>query len=48
MDDRRVRIPDESDVQRAREILQELYRRAGQRTRSATELDYIGRLLRRF
>jgi hypothetical protein len=43
-----VEIPDKSDIQRAREILDELRRRAGERTRPATELDYIERLLRRF
>ena len=43
-----VRIPDQSDVQRAREILDELRRRAGERTRPAPERDYIDRLLRRF
>jgi uncharacterized protein (TIGR02302 family) len=43
-----VRIPDKSDVQRAREILDELRRRAGERTRPAPERDYIDRLLRRF
>ncbi len=43
-----VEIPDTSDVQRAREILDELRRRAGERTRPAPERDYIDRLLRRF
>ncbi|HXV22916.1 MAG TPA: TIGR02302 family protein [Alphaproteobacteria bacterium] len=43
-----VQIPDKSDVQRAREILDELRRRAGERTRPAPERDYIDRLLRRF
>ncbi|HEX6101521.1 MAG TPA: TIGR02302 family protein [Alphaproteobacteria bacterium] len=43
-----VEIPDKSDVQRAREILDELRRRAGERTRPAPERDYIDRLLRRF
>jgi uncharacterized protein (TIGR02302 family) len=43
-----VQIPTKSDVQRAREILDELRRRAGERTRPAPERDYIDRLLRRF
>jgi uncharacterized protein (TIGR02302 family) len=43
-----VEIPTKSDVQRAREILDELRRRAGERTRPAPERDYIDRLLRRF
>jgi uncharacterized protein (TIGR02302 family) len=43
-----VRIPEQSDVQRAREILDELRRRAGERTRPTPERDYIDRLLRRF
>jgi hypothetical protein len=43
-----VEIPDEPDLQRARQILDELRRRAGERGRSPQELDYIDRLLRRF
>jgi hypothetical protein len=43
-----VRIPDESAVQRAREILDELRRRSGQQFRPRLELDYIDRLLERF
>ena len=43
-----VKVPDEIDMQRAREILEELRRRLGQQTRPAEELDYIERLLRRF
>lgn len=43
-----VKVPDEIDVQRAREILEELRRRLGETTRPALELDYIERLLRRF
>ena len=43
-----VKVPDEIDIQRAREILEELRRRAGQQTRPLLELDYIDRLLRRF
>jgi len=43
-----VDIPLMSDVQRAREVLDELRRRAGERGRPQDELDYIDRLLRRF
>ena len=41
-------IPDESDRQRAREILEELRRRAGEGERSREERDYIDRLLEQF
>jgi uncharacterized protein (TIGR02302 family) len=44
----RIKVPDEADLQRARDILEELFRRAGERTRPLFELDYIDRLLRRF
>jgi len=43
-----VAIPDESILQKSREILDELRRRAGERSRPTIELDYIERLLRRF
>ncbi len=43
-----VKVPDEIDMQRAREILEELRRRSGQATRPQQELDYLDRLLRRF
>ncbi|MFV0296752.1 MAG: TIGR02302 family protein [Hyphomicrobiaceae bacterium] len=43
-----VKIPDEIDTQRAREILEELRRRLGEPTRPQPELDYLERLLRRF
>ena len=43
-----VAIPEKGDLQRARAIIEELYRRAGQRERSQPERDYINRLLRRF
>jgi hypothetical protein len=43
-----VRIPDDIEMQRAREILQELRRRAGEIERPQIERDYIDRLLRRF
>lgn len=47
-DVRRVGIPDEGQMKRAREILDELHKRAGQRHRAPEELDYINRLLERF
>lgn len=40
-----VEIPSESDIQRARRILEELRRRAGERERPPLERDYIDRLL---
>jgi uncharacterized protein (TIGR02302 family) len=43
-----VKVPSEIDVQRAREILEELRRRVGQPARPTMELDYYERLLRRF
>ena len=43
-----VKVPDEIDIQRAREILEELRRRLGEATRPTGELDYLERLLRRF
>jgi hypothetical protein len=43
-----VKIPDQSDMQRAREILDELRRRAGQSQRPRYELDYLDRLLKRY
>jgi hypothetical protein len=43
-----VRIPDQSDLARAREILEELRRRAGEANRAQQELDYIDRLLNLF
>jgi uncharacterized protein (TIGR02302 family) len=47
-DQGKVEIPDDSILQKSREILDELRRRAGDRARPAIELDYIDRLLRRF
>jgi uncharacterized protein (TIGR02302 family) len=41
-----VEIPSESDVQKARRILEELRRRAGERQRPPVERDYIDRLLK--
>ena len=43
-----VAIPEEADLQKARAIIEELYRCAGERRRSQSERDYINRLLRRF
>jgi hypothetical protein len=43
-----VNIPAETELQRSREILEELLRRAGERYRPQLERDYIERLLRRF
>jgi uncharacterized protein (TIGR02302 family) len=41
-----VEIPGEADVERARRILDELRRRAGERNRPPVERDYIDRLLK--
>jgi hypothetical protein len=43
-----VKVPDRSDIQKAREILKELQRRAAERGRPDAELEYLERLLRRF
>ena len=43
-----VKIPGITDMVRAREILQELRRRAGERARPQQELDYYDRLLKEF
>ncbi len=43
-----VDIPSEAEIQRAREILDELRRRAGDLWRPELELEYIERLLKRF
>ena len=47
-DTENVRIPEEADLQRVREILDELRRRSGDLSRPQIERDYIERLLRRF
>jgi hypothetical protein len=44
----RVAIPDKSDLQRSREIRDELRRRAAERERPKIERDYIDRLLQQF
>src|SRR5262249_21337835 len=43
-----VKVPDQIDVQRAREILEELRRRLGEPTRPSIELEYLERLLKLF
>ena len=43
-----VKIPGASDMARARDILKELRKRAGERGRPQQELDYIDRLLKEF
>ncbi|MBP2303278.1 TIGR02302 family protein [Azospirillum picis] len=43
-----VKIPEQSELQRAREILDELRRRSGQYGRPQEERDYIDRLLKQF
>ncbi len=43
-----VRLPDELDLQRARQILEELRKRAAELGRPEQELEYLERLLRRF
>lgn len=43
-----VELPSQPDIQRSRQILDELRRRAGESTRPPVERDYIDRLLRRF
>jgi hypothetical protein len=41
-----VKVPDQIDIQRAREVLDELRRRLGDPQRPAIELDYLERLIR--
>ncbi len=43
-----VKVPDEIEIQRAREILEELRRRLSEPTRPMLELDYLERLIRQF
>jgi len=43
-----VKVPDQIDMQRARQILEELRRRLGETQRPPTEHDYIERLLQHF
>ena len=48
IDDGNVKLPAAVDLQRSREILDELRRRAGQPDRPRLERDYLNRLLQRF
>jgi len=48
MDDGMVRLPDQMEMHRIREIFNELKRRAGEYTRPEIERNYIDRLLRQF
>ncbi|HEX2448331.1 MAG TPA: TIGR02302 family protein [Methyloceanibacter sp.] len=43
-----VKVPDEIDIQRAREVLDELRRRLGDPSRPTIELDYLERLIKPF
>ncbi|MGF1660194.1 MAG: TIGR02302 family protein [Rubrimonas sp.] len=43
-----VRVPDAGVMKRARELMDEIRRRAGDRTRDSEELEYLQRLLDRF
>ena len=43
-----VELPSDYDLGRARGVLEELYRRSGERRRPSYELDYYERLLDRF
>jgi uncharacterized protein (TIGR02302 family) len=43
-----VKVPDEIDIQRAREVLDELRRRLGDPSRPSLELDYLERLIKPF
>ena len=43
-----VKVPDEIDIQRAREVLDELRRRLGDPSRPNIELDYLERLIKPF
>jgi hypothetical protein len=47
-DDGSTKIPAQSDAQRAREILDEVRRRANESTRPPPELDYLRRVLRQY
>jgi len=43
-----VQVPDEIDIQRARQVLDELRRRLGDPSRPTIELDYLERLIRSY
>ena len=48
VNDRTVQIPTRPDVQRSRQILDEIRRRASERTRPQQEQDYLRRLMKQF
>ena len=43
-----VKVPDQIDIQRAREVLDEVRRRLGDPSRPMFELDYLERLIRSY
>lgn len=43
-----VQLPEQSDIQRAKQLIDELRKRSGERSRPKVERDYIERLLKRF
>jgi hypothetical protein len=47
-DDGGVKVPQQMEMRRVREILNELQRRSGDMNRPKTERDYIDRLLQNF
>lgn len=47
-DDGTTRVPDHSDIQRSRDLLEEIRRRAGEFQRPEPERDYLHRLLKQF
>jgi hypothetical protein len=47
-DDGSIKVPEQMETKRVREILDELQRRAGDMSRPKTERDYIERLLQNF
>lgn len=48
LDDDSVKVPAKSNIQKSREVLDELRRRAGESQRPAAERDYLHRLLKQF
>ncbi len=48
MDENSVKIPDQADTSKAREVLDELRQRSGQAQRPAAEREYLQRLLKSF
>ncbi len=47
-DDGTTRVPDRAEIQRSRQLLEEIRRRAGEAQRPEPERDYLKRLLRQF